>query len=119
MNYAVERLENEKAKAKDKSSSNDIQKIKELNAQIKQLEKSTAEKEEECDKIVKRLLEEKKSAEQSNNYYQNKLYTVQKDVRNEVELEYEACFNNVIRAIVNTRKGVPKNSPNISRYEKW
>ena len=116
LNYAVERLENEKAKAKEKSSSNDIQKIKELNAQIKQLEQSIEEKEEEYSKKVKRLLEEKQIAERSNNYYKDKLYTVQKDVRNEVELEYEECFNNVIRTIVNTRKGKPKNSPNISRY---
>ena len=117
LTYAVERLENEKKKAKDTSSSNDIQKIKELNAQIKQMEQSIAEKEEECGKRVKRLIEEKQIVERSNNYYKEKLYTVQKDVRNEVELEYEECFNNVIRTIVNTRKGTPKTSPNISRYE--
>lgn len=53
LNYAVARLENEKAKAKEKSSPNDIQMIKELKAQIKQLEQSIEEKELEMDKRVK------------------------------------------------------------------
>ena len=54
LNYAVERLEKEKAKAKEKSSSNDIQKMKELKAQIKQLEQSIEEKELEMEKKEKR-----------------------------------------------------------------
>lgn len=117
LNYAVDRLENEKAKAKDKSSSNDIQKIKELNAQIKQLEQSIEEKEEEYGKKVKRLLEERQIAERNCNYYKDKMNTAREQVRSELESEYNGMLNNVIRAIANTRKGKPKSNPNISRYE--
>lgn len=113
LNYAVARLENEKAKAKEKSSPNDIQMIKELKAQIKQLEQSIEEKELEMDKRVKSSAE-KISREANTTKYWYRKYN---DLWKTIESEHQAYFENALVELIYNRKGVKERYENLNAYE--
>ena len=114
INYAVERLESEKAKAKDKSSSNDIQKIKELNAQIKQLEQSIEEKELEMAKKEERSKSKISSEENCAKYWKRKY----DDLWNDIEAEHNAYFEKTLIDLIRNRKGVDERNEILSAYER-
>lgn len=114
LNYAVERLEKEKAKAKEKSSSNDIQKMKELKAQIKQLEQSIEEKELEMEK------KEKRSAmiinrEESTTKYWHRKYD---DLWESIEAEHNAYFEKTLIDLIRNRTGVKEREEILNAYER-
>lgn len=114
LNYAVERLESEKAKAKEKSSSNDIQKIKELNAQIKQLEQSIEEKELEMAKKEERSKSKISSEENTTKYWYNKYH----ELWNDIKAEHNAYYEQTLIDLIRNRKGVDERNEILSAYER-
>ena len=114
LNYAVERLENEKAKAKDKSSSNDIQKIKELNAQIKQLEKSIEEKELEMAKKEERYKSKISSEENCTKFWKRKY----DDLWNDIKAEHNAYYEQTLINLIKNRKGFNERKEILNAYER-
>lgn len=114
LTYAVERLENEKKKAKDTSSSNDIQKIKELNAQIKQLEQFIEEKEVEMAEKEKRSLSKIRSEENTTKFWYNKYHELWKDI----EAEHQAYFEKTLIDLIYSRKGFKESKEILNAYER-
>ncbi len=114
LNYAVERLENEKAMAKEKSSSNDIQKIKELNAQIKQLEKSIEERELEMEEKEKRSASKIRSEENYTKYWHRQY----DDLWKSIKAEHNAYFEKTLIDLIRNRKGVKESKEILNAYER-
>ena len=114
LNYTVERLENEKAKAKEKSSSNDIQKIKELNAQIKQLEQSIGEKELEMEEKEKHSAS-KITSEQNTTLYWHRKY---EDLCKCIDAEHNAYFEKTLINLIRNRKGRNERKEILDAYER-
>lgn len=113
LNYVVERLEKEKSKAKETSSSNDIQMIKELKAQIKQLEKTIEEKDLEISKKEERSAMIIWSREDDTKYVQRKY----DELCNNIEAEHKIYFENALIELIQKRKGVKERYGNLNAYE--
>lgn len=114
LKYTVERLEREKSKAKETSSSNDIQMIKELKAQIKQLEKTIEEKDLEMGKREKSSENKISLAENTTKFWHRKY----DDLCDSIETEHQSYFDKTLISLIRNRKGVKERKEILDAYER-
>lgn len=114
LNYAVDKLKKETQTERGKSSSDDIQKIKTLKTQIRQLERSIEERELE----MKKKEERSKmiiSREESTAKYWHRKYN---DLWTSIEAEHNAYFEKTLIDLIQNRKGGKERKEILSAYER-
>lgn len=116
LNYAVEKMKRQMQKLSSQSSTEDIEKIKELEQLIEEQKSTIAEKENEKQKMEKRLYQ---TIEDKDFHYDN-LMKRYNTVREEVKAEYDGYVDEALKKIAkfrNYQNNYYIYSRNLSAYE--